>query len=97
MKATQIENGKWSSFLWRGTTFQHLYTINSYRNLLEHIEEQPFRAINGPGWNIPDDVMDKCEKGERLGQMIELIMTELLEWYLPWHEQVYLPWVKSFQ
>jgi CheY-like chemotaxis protein len=31
----------WGQFLWRGAIFQHLYTINSYRNIYEHLAHQP--------------------------------------------------------
>jgi hypothetical protein len=41
-------------------------------------------AINGP-----------FDKGVSVGKIIDLIILDLLEWYLPWHEQVYLPWKKS--
>ena len=91
--------GGWVSFLWRGSIVNHLYTLNNLRNLYEHIHEQPFRN-NGPTpdtWKIPDDVIQKMEKGSRIGQIVELIITDLLEWYLPWHEQIYLPWYQGQQ
>ena len=28
-------------------------------------------------------------------QIVELIVRELLDWYLLWHEQVYLPWKEA--
>lgn len=89
----------WGSFLWRGSTVNHLYTLNSLRNLYEHIHEQPFNNI-GPTpdtWKVPNDVLQKMEKGSRIGQIVELIISDLLEWYLPWHEQLYLPWYKGQQ
>ena len=35
------------------------------------------------------------EIGESTGKLIELTVNEVLDWYLPWHEQVYLPWAKA--
>jgi hypothetical protein len=89
--------GGWGCFLWRGSMVQHLYAINSYRNLYEHIHEQPFRNVgqNPDEWNIPQDVLSRAESGETIGKIVELLTKELLEWYLPWHEQVYLPWIKA--
>jgi hypothetical protein len=76
---------------------QHLQTLNSYRNLYEHLDEQPFRSVDGSpdGWNIPHAVLQSLESGQAVGRVAELIVRELLEWYLPWHEQVYLPWRKQ--
>lgn len=86
--------GSWGAFLWRGTTIQHLQTLNSYRNSYEHLDEQPFRTVAGSPdqWNIPHAVLQSVESGQTTGRLAELIVCELLEWYLPWHEQVYLPW-----
>jgi CheY-like chemotaxis protein len=89
--------GGWGTFLWRGTLVQHLYTLNNYRNDYEHVDAKPF---HGDGrtrdeWNIPQNVLTSIERGETLGKVIELIVSELLEWYIPWHEQVYLPWGKT--
>jgi CheY-like chemotaxis protein len=98
VKASAIEtSGGWGAFLWRGTMVQHLYTLNSYRNLYEHIDQQPFRnaTTNPDEWNIPAGVLTRAEEGHSLGQVTELIVKELLAWYLPWHEQVYLPWVQG--
>jgi len=91
--------GGWASFLWRGSMVNHLYTLNNLRNLYEHIHEQPFSNI-GPTpdtWEIPDGILQRMEKGSAIGQIVELIITDLLEWYLPWHEQVYLPWYQGQQ
>ena len=41
--------------------------------------------------------LPKMEKGIRIGMIAELITIDLLEWYLPWHEQVYLPWYQGQQ
>lgn len=94
VNASQLERGSWSSFLWRGSLLQHLYCLNNYRNDYEHIAEKPFRSVGGQQdqWNIPEATLRSLERGERLGQLLELITGDLLDWYLPWHEQVYLPW-----
>jgi hypothetical protein len=43
IKVSMINSpGGWGSFLWRGFLVQHLYAINSYRNLFVHIHEQPY-------------------------------------------------------
>jgi CheY-like chemotaxis protein len=88
--------GKWGAFLWRGAMLQHLYAINSYRNVFEHIEEQPLRCStqDTQAWAIPPEVLLSVESGEAVGKLIELTVRDLLDWYLPWHEQVYLPWAK---
>jgi CheY-like chemotaxis protein len=87
-------SGGWGAFLWRGTLVQHLYTLNSYRNDYEHINEKPFRGdgTTTNQWSIPPEVLDSLERGDTVGKIVELIVREILEWYLPWHEQVYLPW-----
>jgi CheY-like chemotaxis protein len=98
IKASSIScAGGWGSFLWRGSTVQHLYSINSYRNCFEHIGEQPFRNTGQEPdlWNIPHEVLERVESGETACKIVELTVRELLAWYLPWHEQVYLPWIKG--
>lgn len=89
--------GGWGSFLWRGSMVQHLYSINSYRNCFEHIGEQPFRsgAQESDDWKIPQEVLERVESGETVCKIVELTVRELLAWYLPWHEQVYMPWIKG--
>lgn len=98
IKASKINSsGGWGSFLWRGSLVQHLYAINSYRNLYVHIHEQPFRCSgqDKDQWEIPQNILETIEKGTNAGKIIDLIVKDLLEWYLPWYEQVYLPWYKS--
>ena len=94
--STVTPPGNWNEFLWRGTIIQHFYTLNSYRNIIEHLEEQPFRSVdNYPKiWEIPDDLLSTLESGFSVTKIAELIVKDLLEWYLPWHEQVYIPWCK---
>ncbi len=86
--------GGWGAFLWRGHMVQHLYTLNSYRNTFVHIEEQPFRtsSTTEDTWTAPPEILTKMASGDSVGKMIELIVRDLLDWYLPWHEQVYGPY-----
>lgn len=98
IKASNIAcSGGWGSFLWRGSMVQHLYSINSYRNCFEHIGEQPFRNVGQEPdeWTIPQEVLERVESGETACKIAELTVRELLAWYLPWHEQVFLPWTKG--
>ena len=76
---------------------QHLYTINAYRGIFHHLEEQAYSLRHGgpDEWNIPAEVLRRVEDGDRVIQAVELLVRELLEWYLPWHEQVYQPWASS--
>lgn len=100
IKQSEITSpGGWGSFLWRGSVANHLYTLNNLRNRYEHIQEQPFRnnGSDPDAWTIPEDLLQKMEKGIRIGMISELITIDLLEWYLPWHEQIYLPWYQSLQ
>lgn len=97
VSASEMEHGSWHSFVWRGSLLQHLYCLNNYRNDYEHIADKPFRCGGGrpDDWQIPPDTLRSLERGERLGQIVELIVGDLLHWYLPWHEQVYLPWRRT--
>jgi hypothetical protein len=98
VKIKSIKIGdSWNRFLWRGVMLQHLYTINSYRRAFVHLQEQPYASgENGTDeWMIPHEVRQRVEKGDNVAEMIELAVEELLEWYLPWHEQVYLPWAQK--
>ncbi|QDU37647.1 hypothetical protein Mal4_19620 [Maioricimonas rarisocia] len=97
VSAAAIEHGTWEAFLWRGTMVEHLYTLNAYRNDYVHVKAKPFESNRDKAdtWEIPTATLQSVKNGERLGQVIELIVGELLEWYLPWHEQVYLPWTEN--
>lgn len=97
INAADIQSpGGWKAFLWRGCLEQHFYTLLRYRNDYVHIRAKPFRSPDGrDDWKIGEDLLTSMERGELLGQVIELIVRDLLQWYLPWHEQVYLPWKKS--
>ena len=92
--ASALERGDWGNFLWRGTLVQHLYALSNYRNDYVHIKKKPFRSDQGTkdAWPIPYDTLVSVEKGERLGQVVEYIVRDLLDWYLPWHEEVFYPW-----
>jgi CheY-like chemotaxis protein len=83
----------WGAFLWRGAMIQHLYSINSYRNLYVHIEEQPYSCEhpNQQAWKVPEEVMQDAERGNSVGEMVAMIVHDILLWYLPWHEQVFAP------
>ncbi|MBF0224722.1 MAG: hypothetical protein HQK76_04630 [Desulfobacterales bacterium] len=91
-----MSSGGWGGFLWRGTMIEHFYTLNNYRNAFEHIYEQPYRNPKADdAWEIPQDVLERLELGERIGKILELIIRDILEWYLPWHERVYMTWLKN--
>lgn len=91
--------GGWSAFLWRGCLEQHLYTLLRYRNDYVHIRSKPFTSSDGQpdAWVVPPETLSSLESGKFLGQVIELIVRDLLQWYLPWHQQVYLPWLTSIK
>lgn len=96
-RANITADGGWSTFLWRGAMLQHLYTLNNYRNVYEHVQERPYGTHGGQPdrWTISDDVLSIVERGDAVARAAAAIVEELLIWYLPWHEQVYLPWSKG--
>lgn len=85
-------DGGWTAFLWRGSMVQHLYVLNHYRNTHEHLREQPYDHGGTNIWDIPRDVLKSVREGRMVGVVVESIVRDLLQWYLPWHEQVYKPW-----
>lgn len=85
-------SGGWASFLWRGAMVQHLYALNTYRNDYIHLRDRPYDDRTGSDWTIPRDRLESVSAGRHVGVVIESIVRDLIEWYLPWHEQVYLPW-----
>jgi len=87
----------WGGFLWRGPFVQHLYFLNNYRNIFEHIVEQPLQCPAGEAdtWSVPDHVLIDIQKGGVVLDVVPGIVKDLLSWYLPWHEQVYIPWKES--
>jgi hypothetical protein len=93
IKIGAIESrGGWDAFLWRGSMVQHLYALNSYRNAYEHLREQPYVHGNTNTWEIPSDTIQSVREGRMVCMVVEAIVRDLLEWYLPWYEQVYRPW-----
>ena len=98
IRASKIESkGGWGAFLWRGAMVQHLYAINSYRNLYTHINEQPYEAagFGQASWEPSADVLEDAKRGKAVGEILALTVRDLLRWYLPWYEQVYRPWLES--
>ena len=85
-------DGGWGAFLWRGATVTHLRALNSYRNGQIHLAEQPYVTASPNSWQIPRESLEAATSGRALGVVAEAIVRDLLEWYLPWHEQVYQPW-----
>lgn len=85
-------SGGWASFLWRGAMVQHLYALNTYRNDYIHLRDRPYEERTGSDWTIPRDRLESVSAGRHVGVVAESIVRDLIEWYLPWHEQVYLPW-----
>jgi hypothetical protein len=87
----------WEQFLWRGAMLQHLYTINAYRGVFQHLEEQAYTlgSDKPDEWKVPAEVLAQVEQGDRVIQAVELLVRELLDWYLPWHEQIYQPWAAA--
>ncbi len=88
-------DGGWGAFLWRGAMVRHLHVLNQYRNTFEHLREQPYEGGSTGRWDVPRDVMERVVSGQAAGTIAECIVRELLDWYLPWHEQVYQPWLES--
>jgi DNA-binding NarL/FixJ family response regulator len=98
IKAILIKSdGGWGRFLWRGWHVDHLYALNNYRRHFKHEEEQPYVGVDSSPnqWAAPATVLESLRDGRVLVQIVDMIVCELLDWYLPWHEQVYLPWRKT--
>ena len=88
-------NLRWDEFVWRGVTLEHLYGIKNFRNRFEHLAEQNYLDDSGGEWQVPTTVATRFCQGDDVVEVIRLQVKSLLQWYLPWHEQVYLPWSKS--
>ena len=97
VKQSRLIDGRWGDFLWRGAMLQHFYTVNSYRNIFIHIREQPYRAEECQKWQPDPENLISCEEGGVVGKMVGAIVREVVEWYLPWHENVYLHWKEKKQ
>ena len=72
-----------------------VYVLNHYRNDHTHLPEHPYDEGTQRNWAIPRDTLDRVRGGVTLGLVAEHIVRELLDWYMPWHEQVYLPWAEG--
>lgn len=83
-------DGGWGCFLWRGVMMEHFRAINHYWNTYKHLGERPYHnpTQDSDEWSIPQDLMARGKSGEIVVKLVELAVRDLLEWYLPWHEQV---------
>jgi CheY-like chemotaxis protein len=96
IKVGKIQSaGGWGAFLWRGAMVQHLFLLNNFRNDHTHLPEKPYDDGNPSDWTIPRDTLERTSSGITLGLIAEHIVRDLLDWYLPWHEQVYIPWAEE--
>lgn len=88
--ASVTSDGKWGCFLWRGVLIDHFRTINTYWNAFKHLPERPYHnpTQDTDDWAIPVSLMQRARNGEIVLNLVELAVRDLLEWYLPWHEQV---------
>ncbi len=82
--------GKWGCFLWRGILIEHFRVINTCWNTYKHLSERPYHnpTQDSDEWSIPSDLMERGKNGETVVKLVELAVRDLLEWYMPWHEQV---------
>jgi CheY-like chemotaxis protein len=89
---TMATNSGWGGFLWRGVLMEHFRTINNYWNAFKHLDERPYdNPTSSPhAWQPPADQIEKRKRGDAVVQLVELMVRDLLEWYLPWHEQILL-------
>ncbi len=79
----------------RGYIVEHLYSIHKYRNAIIHVSDTgPFHdGRGGYGvWDANRDLISRLESAERTCKIIQLVVEDVVEWYLPWHERVYLAW-----
>jgi CheY-like chemotaxis protein len=85
--------GGWGSFLWRGILMEHFRTIDNYWNAYKHRGERPYRnpTQDPDEWRVSDHLVERGNRGEIAVKIVELCVRDLLEWYLPWHEQVLAP------
>lgn len=87
----------WGRFLWRGAMLEHLYGINNYRNRNEHIADHDYISEDPTTdeWNPPYAILQHFRSGADVAVIIQAQVRALIQWYLPWHEQVYLPWLNA--
>lgn len=77
----------------RGYLVEHIYSIYKYRNAIIHLSDTgPFHDGRNDYaiWSGDRDLITRLEKAERTCRIIQLIVEDVVEWYLPWHEQVFL-------
>lgn len=94
----QLPTGKsWGNFVWRGLMYQHLYALNTYYNHYKHVSQQPYASPPGTPdeWTPLKVDLDYFTDGQDAAQIVQILVRELLRWYLPWHAQVYVPWFKA--
>jgi hypothetical protein len=77
--------------------YQHIYAINTYYNQYKHLAQQPYTSPTGTQdeWTISKHELEHFTDGHDAVQIVPVLVKELLRWYLPWHEQVYLPWCRK--
>ena len=79
----------------RGYVVEHLYSVHKYRNAIIHLSDTgPFHDGRSDYaiWDGERDLISRLENAERTCKIIQLVVEDIVEWYLPWHEQVYRPW-----
>jgi hypothetical protein len=84
--------GQW---ILRGYMIEHLYSLLKYRNAVVHLTDTgPFHdGKNDYGlWRECPDVVKRLTDAKGICEILSIIVQDILEWYLPWHERVYLPW-----
>ena len=85
--------------LWRGNVLDQLYLINGWRNQVEHSDRDfPFDSAVGlaeldnfkiPGRN--ELLIDRMRRYRYIESALAVLVEDLLHWYRPWHEGVFLP------
>lgn len=79
----------------RGYMVEHLYSLLKYRNAVIHLTDTgPFHdGKNDYGlWKECPDLLKRLNQAKGICEILTLIVQDILEWYLPWHQKVYLPW-----
>lgn len=81
----------------RGYLTEYLWTINNFRNVVIHRGSIPFHnGVGGYGiWAGFQAEVNRLETGQRMCQILVLMVQDLLDWYLPWHRKVYAPWLRT--
>lgn len=90
--------GSRQKWILRGYMVEHLYSLLKYRNSIIHlIDTGPFHDGSNEYaiWADYPDVIRYLERADGICKILAQIAQDLLQWYLPWHEKVYLPWKQS--